>query len=76
MRRRLDRLIRILGPLFALVGCADEPRVEEIGRAEGALTVCADGPMIPGIDVSKWQGTIDWAKVRQAGVEFAFIRIR
>lgn len=28
-----------------------------------------------GIDVSKWQGVIDWEKVKDAGVEFAIIRI-
>ena len=28
-----------------------------------------------GIDVSKWQGEIDWQKVKNAGAEFAFIRI-
>lgn len=27
-----------------------------------------------GIDVSAWQGKIDWAKAKAAGVEFAFIR--
>lgn len=27
-----------------------------------------------GIDVSKWQGDIDWKKVRKSGIEFAFIR--
>ncbi len=30
---------------------------------------------IYGIDVSKWQGNIDWAKVKAAGVKFAIIRI-
>ena len=35
---------------------------EESGRANG-------------IDVSKWQGKIDWEKVRDSGIEFAFIRI-
>lgn len=29
---------------------------------------------INGIDVSKWQGSIDWAEVKQGGVEFAMIR--
>lgn len=29
---------------------------------------------IKGIDVSYWQGTIDWAKVKAAGVRFAVIR--
>lgn len=28
-----------------------------------------------GIDVSKWQGDIDFAKVKEAGVEFVFIRV-
>lgn len=27
-----------------------------------------------GIDVSRWQGTVDWAKAKQAGVEFAVLR--
>ncbi len=28
-----------------------------------------------GIDVSKWQGKIDWQKVKEAGIDFAIIRI-
>ena len=28
-----------------------------------------------GIDVSAWQGEIDWAKVKASGIEFAFIRL-
>jgi len=28
----------------------------------------------PGIDVSNWQGTIDWQQVKAAGVQFAFIK--
>lgn len=30
--------------------------------------------MIKGIDVSKWQGSIDWKKVKAAGIEFAIIK--
>lgn len=30
---------------------------------------------IRGIDVSKWQGKIDWKKVKASGIEFAMIRI-
>jgi GH25 family lysozyme M1 (1,4-beta-N-acetylmuramidase) len=29
---------------------------------------------IKGIDVSKWQGNIDWSKVKNDGIEFAMIR--
>lgn len=28
-----------------------------------------------GIDVAKWQGIIDWVKVKEAGIDFAMIRI-
>lgn len=27
-----------------------------------------------GIDVSHWQGTIDWNKIKKAGIEFAIIK--
>ncbi len=36
--------------------------------------VCADGPTVQGIDVSYWQGTINWAAVAGDGIQFAFIR--
>lgn len=35
---------------------------------------CLYTPSVLGIDVSFWQGDIDWAKVKEAGVEFAMIR--
>ena len=44
-------------------------------------TVVVHGPekngmkAVYGIDVSKWQGTINWTKVKNAGIEFAIIRI-
>lgn len=36
---------------------------------------CARGKTLRGIDVSKWQGEIDWDAVRGDGVHFAFIRV-
>jgi GH25 family lysozyme M1 (1,4-beta-N-acetylmuramidase) len=30
--------------------------------------------MLPGIDVSNWQGTIDWQQVSASGIKFAFIK--
>ena len=33
------------------------------------------GPTLKGIDISKWQSTIDWDSVVRDGVEFAFIRV-
>lgn len=38
----------------------------------------SDGKLVEnlgaGVDVSKWQGTIDWKKVKQSGINFAIIR--
>jgi len=42
--------------------------------SQQASTVCAAGAMVNGIDVTYHQGDIDWAKVKAAGTEFAFIR--
>ena len=42
--------------------------------ANGFLT-CINRTSIPGIDVSHHQGVIDWQQVKEAGVEFAIIRL-
>lgn len=36
---------------------------------------CLSGESVPGIDVSSHQGIIDWPAVKEAGVEFAIIRV-
>lgn len=56
-----------------LAACA-VPSPEPGEEAEQAATVCGQGPTVKGIDVSSYQGAIDWAAVRADGVEFAFIR--
>jgi len=38
------------------------------------LSVCAKGPVVEGIDVSHYDGTIDWAAVHGAGIDFAFMK--
>ena len=42
---------------------------------EDGYMTCGAGESTLGIDVSVWQGNIDWQQVRQAGVEFAMIRV-
>jgi lysozyme len=58
------------------LGCSGAPGDgESVGASEEALTkVCQSGEVVPGIDVSKWQGTVDWPKVKASGVVFAFAR--
>ena len=48
---------------------------DEIGANVNAEELVADKDKTNGIDVSKWQGKIDWKKVKECGIEFAFIRI-
>ena len=37
--------------------------------------MCADGPTTYGIDVSRFQGDINWQQVAGSGVKFAYIQI-
>lgn len=41
---------------------------------DGDYMTCTTAPSVLGIDVSRYQGDIDWPKVKEAGVEFAMIR--
>ncbi len=44
-------------------------------KIEDVIKKYKDDNTMIGIDVSKWQGDINWSKVKDAGVEFAMIRI-
>lgn len=49
----------------------DNSKVRNIGDAKKQYET---GGTSFGVDVSKYQGTINWAKVKQSGVDFAMIR--
>lgn len=51
------------------------PYTPEDFTTEGDYVNCITGQTQFGIDVSYWQGDIDWQQVKDAGVEFAMIRI-
>jgi GH25 family lysozyme M1 (1,4-beta-N-acetylmuramidase) len=71
---------------LALSGCGGESEArtdpvpantyaaEDFVEAGGFLTYVGDGPSAVGVDVSSYQGEIDWEAVADAGVEFAIIR--
>ncbi len=61
-------------------GCsaADDapPTADEcVGTSAQHLKVCAGASTLQGIDVSYYQGTVDWVKVRASGRRFAFARV-
>ena len=51
------------------------PYSPEDFTTEGDYVNCIAGESQFGIDVSYWQGDIDWQQVKEAGVEFAMIRV-
>ncbi len=65
----------LLIPLLAActAGVADEPALTQVEQHAGS--VCADGPTTYGIDVSRYQGAIDWQQIANADVKFAYIQI-
>lgn len=36
---------------------------------------CADGEMLRGVDISKWQGDVNWNAIAGDGMSFAFVRV-
>lgn len=58
---------------------AEDPQSGETGRPLGETVdvknISAKKGLQNGIDVSKWQGKIDWVKVKNQKIDFAIIRI-
>lgn len=63
----------LLSLTFFGVGCA--PLEGDVAVSEHEITVCGHGPTVEGIDVSSWQGAIDWDAVGRSGIGFAIVRI-
>ena len=61
---------------LAVVGCAETAAPSpELSDLDQSVTACGTGPTVKGMDVSYYQGTIDWAKVKADGVQYAIIRV-
>jgi lysozyme len=82
--RRLGSItssIRSSGPVVLLAGalasCSGPTNgnAEKIGSTNAAVTVCAGGSTVAGVDVSTYQGSVDWNAVHGAGIDFAFARV-
>jgi GH25 family lysozyme M1 (1,4-beta-N-acetylmuramidase) len=61
----------------SLAGCASNGTTDSENpdsESEG-LKVCAKGATVRGVDVSKYQGSIDWKQVAAHGIKFAIARV-
>jgi GH25 family lysozyme M1 (1,4-beta-N-acetylmuramidase) len=74
MKQLLTRLGLALSLALVVPACAPMEG-EDVAASEGELTVCAHGATVEGIDVSSWQGHIDWSAVARSGVRYAIVRI-
>lgn len=54
---------------------AANPYTAEDFTYDGDYLTCTAGTSVLGIDISSHQGDIDWAAVKEAGVEFVMIRL-
>jgi lysozyme len=65
--------------LLVPAGCGDEHGGPEhpgvtVGEVALAARVCADGPTVEGIDISHWQGTVNWDAIAAGGIAFAYMK--
>ncbi len=67
--------MRLALALLAIGSACTDREEARVSAAAQPINVCAEGPTTYGIDVSRYQGDIDWDAVAASGVTFAFIQI-
>jgi lysozyme len=71
--------LALVVPLIASCGAADAPRFAVSppppAVEDSSPRLCARGPTLRGVDVSYYQGRVDWASAHRAGIDFAFARV-
>ena len=71
---RLSVLLGLAAVATAL-GCSSGTSDNTCSSTSSALSVCAKGATVKGVDVSVYQGSVDWAKAKAAGIDFAIARV-
>jgi lysozyme len=68
-------VLGVVGSLsLALVACGGgASRGESLGSGAQASS-CASGSVIKGVDVSHWDGAVNWTSVKASGISFAFAK--
>ena len=75
---RLREIVLLTAPVFFAVACggpSPNGDAEKVGWTSQPVTVCAGGSTVQGVDVSVYQGTIDWAQVKASGRGFGIARV-
>src|SRR5689334_14844188 len=67
---RFRSWLLLVVPFLFACGDAEEP----VGSAEQPVKICPGASTLDGIDISHYDGVIDWAKVKASGQAFAFAK--
>lgn len=68
----------LLTGAMSVAGCSSSdpaPADGCVGNGSEALKTCAKGATITGVDISYYQGNVNWAQIKGSGRQFAFVRI-
>jgi lysozyme len=60
---------------LACGGAPGDASVEKTAWTSQPVTVCAGASTVKGVDVSVYQGSVDWSSVKAAGVDFGIARV-
>jgi len=68
--------LAVVAGCILLAGCSSDPgqSSECVGETGAALKTCAGTTTLKGVDVSYYQGTVNWTSVKSSGHAFAFAR--
>ncbi len=75
MLKRILAVVAVPLAVSAAAACGGATSSSDPTSQDDALSVCASGSTLKGIDVSYYQQKIDWAQVKSSGHAFAFIRV-
>ena len=69
--------VSLVSTLLLALACGNAPdgNAEKTGWTSEPATVCAGGSTVEGVDVSEFQGSIDWNSVHGSGRGFAIARV-
>jgi lysozyme len=74
---KLRHVVLVATLAVSAFACGSPPNgdAEKVGWTSQPVTVCAGGSTVQGVDVSVYQGSIDWTKVKASGRGFGIARV-
>jgi lysozyme len=67
-------VLGLVGHVVVMAGCVAGTSPESTESSGNDLTSCATGSTLRGVDVSSYQGSINWATVKAHGISFGFAK--